>query len=164
MRHPPFLILLASLFMACDAKKNDTLDASKQKSEYDGLINCADGTTLSGQVGVEWGCSNGEKHGKWLAMDNGKRLSEKNYSDGEPHGTWTYWYDNGQKRSEENFQKGERDGTWSYWHENGKLKEVHVYQSGKLRKHQGWDEDGNQRFLDCWDAQRTEVECASSAN
>ena len=54
MQKYPFLKILALLFMTWNAKKNDILGATKQESEYEGLLNCSDGATRSGQVeGVE---------------------------------------------------------------------------------------------------------------
>ena len=54
--------------------------------------------------------------------ENGQRLEDGNYVDGQKNGKYTYWYSNGQKRQELYFKAGKREGESNVWWSNGQKK------------------------------------------
>ena len=54
--------------------------------------------------------------------ENGQRLEDGNYLDGQKDGKYTYWYSNGQKRQELYFKAGKREGESNVWWSNGQKK------------------------------------------
>ena len=51
-----------------------------------------------------------------------------------PNGQWVDWYENGQKISEGYYLDGERHGKWKCWYADGRLCSIKVYNHGKLVK------------------------------
>jgi antitoxin component YwqK of YwqJK toxin-antitoxin module len=59
-----------------------------------------------------------------------KQDAEKNYG---RHGYWVFWYENGQKMQESIFRDGELEGPSTLWYENGQKKEESTFRNGKLK-------------------------------
>ena len=53
--------------------------------------------------------------------ENGQKMSEGNYKNGELNGRFTEWYKNGQKKYEGNLKDGKLEGLWTEWWENGEI-------------------------------------------
>ena len=64
-------------------------------------------------------------------FENGKKLSEGQFIDGQPHGSMTNWFDSGNKLSSGNYKNGRPDGEWTSWHENGVIASKGSYIGGK---------------------------------
>ncbi|MBN2496815.1 MAG: hypothetical protein JXR96_19650 [Deltaproteobacteria bacterium] len=59
-------------------------------------------------------------HGPWIKIhEDGRKLVEGSFTDGERDGLWTQWWPNGQERTRGRFAGGRRDGAWAAWSERG---------------------------------------------
>jgi antitoxin component YwqK of YwqJK toxin-antitoxin module len=71
-------------------------------------------------------------------------IMERNYLNGQPHGTCKGWFENGKLSSEKNYMNGQPHGTYKEWLNNGQLWLEGNYHNGKkhgLCKH--WDINDN---------------------
>ena len=89
----------------------------------------------------------GEKVRYTIWSENGQKISEHNYVNGEEEGLQTEWYENGQKQSEKSYLDGQPNGAQAKWYENGQ-KESNVnyidgQPEGELAK---WYEDGQKKY------------------
>ncbi len=59
---------------------------------------------------------NGQKTGRWISWrSNETKRSEGDYLNGQETGRWTAWWRNGTKQSEGNYINGHETGRWIYW-------------------------------------------------
>jgi len=56
-----------------------------------------------------------------------------------------YWSENGQKMKEGTYKDGERDGLWTYWSENGQKMRERIYKDDKIISEREWNQDGSMK-------------------
>ena len=108
------------------------------------IVGCSsdpiDGSNLVYKDGLMYAPYSGEA--VWY-YDNGQKMEEGTYKDGELDGLWTNWYENGQKRFEGTYKDGELDGKITQWYENGQKSVEATYKDGGHDgKYTEWNEDG----------------------
>ncbi len=99
---------------------------------------CPPGTKLAGAAppnGTEQWCERQDavKEGPYIAWnDNGQKMYEGEYINGNRIGLWTYWHENGLKDCEAEYKDGILHGRWSSWYESGLKKEECKYSNEKI--------------------------------
>ena len=58
------------------------------------------------------------------------------------NGLHTEYYDNGQKLKEVNYKNGEENGKCTLWYENGQKGAIKIYENNKLLSWVAWDKNG----------------------
>ena len=160
MKQTLLIITALMLFVGCSS---DPIDGSTLVRK-DGLYYASDANEPYSGVAVEYydngqkmregSYKDGERDRKWTGWyENGQKRYEETYKDGKEDGKWTGWWENGQKYLEGTYKNGKEDGLWTYWRENGqKWREV-TYKDGQYISKKCWDDDGNESDNegDCWD-------------
>ena len=89
----------------------------------------------------------GEKVRYTIWSENGRKISEHNYVNGEEEGLQTEWYENGQLESEANYKNGNKEGKCTEWYENGQKESNINYIDGQPEGEQAkWYEDGQKKY------------------
>ncbi|NCG28410.1 MAG: hypothetical protein GWP42_12810 [Verrucomicrobiales bacterium] len=97
----------------------------------------------NGQKITEENWKDGEQEGLTTGWyENGRKSSEIIYKDGKHDGLWSEWYENGQKKFEGNFKDGKADEPWVLWHENGQKKWEVNFKDGKKISQKYWNSKG----------------------
>jgi len=76
--------------------------------------------------------------------DNGQKMIEENYKNGELDGLQIRWYKNGQKWTESNYKDGE-EGLSTTWYENGQKQYESTWYENDKEKIIGWDKNGKKQ-------------------
>jgi len=84
----------------------------------------------------------GEKVRYTIWSENGQKISEHNYVNGEEEGLQTEWYENGQKQSEKSYLDGQPNGAQAKWYENGQKKMEGIMNGQQDAKIEKWYENG----------------------
>jgi len=102
----------------------------------------------NGQKMYEVNYKDGNKEGLYTQWDdNGQKDMEGNYKNGKEEGLWIGWYENGQKMHEVNYKEGKKEGPFPWWHENGQKRFERTFKDDKLDGiYIVWNENGQKRF------------------
>ncbi len=63
--------------------------------------------------------------------ENGQKMAEGNFYNGNTNGLVTTWYETGQKHTKEIYKDGKKVGHHTKWHENGQVMAELNYKGGK---------------------------------
>ena len=88
---------------------------------------------------------NGEQNGLQIwYFKNGQKKYKGTKKDGKKYGLWIWWYENGQKESEITYKDGKFNGHYTIYHKNGQKKAEGTYKDGKRDgRWLYWDRQGN---------------------
>ncbi len=104
----------------------------------------------NGQKMTECTFKNGDNHGlyqRWYK--HGQKAEEGTYKNGKMHGFYKKWYWNGQKMEEFTYKNCEIHGLYLDWYENGKKKKECTYKNGENHGfYMSWYENG-QKAEEC---------------
>lgn len=89
------------------------------------------GTTLSAQT-TQYTDDNGDGVIEYcLFADNGKKIEEGYYYNGQMYGTWRSYHKNGNLQTIAKFKDGVKHGKWLFYNENGNLIFEVTYERGQ---------------------------------
>ena len=125
------------------------------------IVGCSsdpiDGSTLIGKDGLKYAPAS-DKPYSGVAVEyyeNGQKMEEGTYKDGELDGLWTRWYENGQKQWKGTFKDGKEDGKYTRWYENGQKEREGTYKDGGHDgKYTEWNEDGQKKE---WESRKEQL-------
>ena len=105
----------------------------------------------NGTLSSEQSFENGKKNGHSIDFHlNGELLNKCYYYDGIiGDGIFTMYHDDGRKMSEGRYKNGEETGLWKHWYENGTLYKEGRYENGKkIGLWQNWFPNGEKSFTE----------------
>jgi len=128
MKQIIFMILSVSILASCSNSEENIVGEKPEITQTpdDGLYReyyPNDQVKMEGALNEE-----GKRMGKWTAyFENGQKMSESMYNNGQNHGYSMVWYPNGNVRYFGDYKAGKKTGEWTFYKESGEVLKLEEY-------------------------------------
>ena len=121
------LLIVLLLIVGCSKKP---INYETSLIERDGVYYTND--TNEPYSGPVFSLDKNGRNNRESILEDGKMITYKDF----------VWYENGQKMSEISYKDGEWDGLYTYWYKNGQKESEGTFKDGKEISSKRWNEDG----------------------